>query len=355
MSESHSAASQPPSSFKVDKNTINEPDRQGRRSESFDPWAFLSRLMGPPGIVILGQLVLQAVAWGFYGALCVRGLISVPSFGLLQVVQYKPVAWACTLASTLLSFSSTCLFSWGVRQVITLRLREGMTFATFVWSVKIASRSFSRDRKQRKWIVLSLAVVALTGAQTSGWNTLLTPEFSSYDTDMIAQELDLSSPLLKPMFSSGALDFGVFDSSDIVSLSVGQTGSGSAALNVIEFFPTSVTFMDNAFNTSTAGILPLAFYPIDATPWFGNGSAVTTLPQTLSGPSGFHSGLSWTSTMYQQGFTADVSCQFENLTRDTTPSLNIDTINGTESSPASVTMSSNCVVPEGSDLSLPLM
>ncbi|KAJ7052281.1 hypothetical protein C8F01DRAFT_626784 [Mycena amicta] len=351
LSDSQSAVGQPPSSSKVDEDTINEPDPHSRKR--FDTRAFLSRLVGAPGIIILGQLVLQGLAWGFYGALWRKGLISVSSFWLVQAFQYKPVAWTSTLASMILAFCSTYLFASAVRQVTTLRLRrEGMTFATFLWSAKIASRSYSLDRKQKKWILLSFAVVVLTSVQTPGWNTLLAPTYFSYDTRIAGRELDLGNPLLKSMFSSGvALDSCVFNSSNLVALSVGETTSGFAALNQYLGFPTSSTFMDDAFNTSTAGILPLAFEDVDASPWFGNASdSVTMLRKALSAPSiGFDNGLAFTSTMYQQGFTADVSCKSQDLTSDTTPSLIIDTINGTNSSlPSLVNMSSNCLAPEGS-------
>ncbi|KAJ6453951.1 hypothetical protein C8R45DRAFT_1192392 [Mycena sanguinolenta] len=342
LSDSQSAVGQPPPASKVNEDTVS--DNSPRR---FDAWLFLSRLVGPPGEVILGQLVLQGAAWGFYAALWRREFISVPLSASLQVAQYKPVVWACTLASTILASRSTFLFSWSVRQMIALRLqKDGMTFATFAWGTRLASGSPSRERREWNWIMLSLIVAALTGAQTSGWSTLLTPLFTSHDTRITAQELDLSNPLLERMFTSGAVDF-----CNLVSLSVSQTGSGFAALNGFLDFPTSLTFMDDAFNTPTAGILPLSFVDVNATPWFGNGS-VSTLPGTLSAPStGFHNGLAWTSTLYQQGFTAEVSCSFENLTSHTTPSLIIQTTNCTDdSSPSHVSMSSNCVVPEGSEL-----
>jgi hypothetical protein len=51
--------------------------------------------------------------------------------------------------------------------------------------------------------------------------------------------------------------------------------------------------------------------------------------------------------MRDEGFTADVSCEFKDLTQDTTPSLSVET---TDSSPPLVKMSSTCAVPDGSDL-----
>jgi hypothetical protein len=59
--------------------------------------------------------------------------------------------------------------------------------------------------------------------------------------------------------------------------------------------------------------------------------------------------------MHTQGFTANVTCEFQNLTADSTPSLAIlsDTVkdwaSGSQSLAVTHTkMSSNCVVPDGS-------
>ncbi|KAJ7221897.1 hypothetical protein C8J57DRAFT_1593600 [Mycena rebaudengoi] len=332
-------------------------DPQGGRT-------FVSKLWGPVGIVILGQLSLQAAAWGFFGAIWLRGLISVPSFGLFLVDSFQLIDWVCTLASTVLTGCSSFLFSWAIHQSITLHLRkEGMSFATFFRSVQIASRLHIWEPKHLSWTVLSIAVAALATSQTSGWSVLLRPTVSYHKTHITGSELDLSSSLLRPMLSSGALDF-----SDLVALSVGQTGSGyAAALYGEKSLPTSLTLLDKAFNTATGGILPLAFYDLDASPWFGN---KTVLPKVLSAPSvGFHNGLAWTSSINQQGehldnstsrqrlmceegFTADVSCEMRDLKPDTTPSLTIDITNGTESSPASVRIASNCVAPGGTQFNV---
>ncbi|KAJ7268986.1 hypothetical protein C8J57DRAFT_329236 [Mycena rebaudengoi] len=368
MLSAQSSVTHLPPSLLRDDATINESDQQrdeisgdektsdpqrrspqvGRETEpSSDPQAgstFVSKLWGPAGIVILGQLILQAAAWGFFAAIWRRGLISVPSFNFDVVDSFQIIHWACTQISTGLAGCSSFLFSWAIQQSITLRLhREGMSFATFFWSMQISSRSRIWELKHLKWTVLSIAVVALAGAQTSGWSTLLTPELFYHKTRVTGREFDLSSSLLQPMLSNGALDFCVFNSTYLVALSVGQTGSGYAALNGDEGFPTSLTLLDNAFNTSTSGILPLAFGDLDTNPWFGN---MTTLPKALSAPPvGFHNGLSWKSSINQQGFTADVSCKMQDLKPDTTPSITITTINETQSSPAVVNMTSNCEVP----------
>ncbi|KAJ7795175.1 hypothetical protein B0H14DRAFT_3158777 [Mycena olivaceomarginata] len=326
----------------------------------FPVQAFLSKLMGPPGKVICGQLILQIMTWGFFVAVWKQGPVDIPTMGLPQAALLKAVGFVCTWISTGFAMFSSFLFSWGVRHSITLHLNgEGMTFATFLSSVQIASRSLIRDPKQLRWTILSIGVVALASAQTSGWSTFLKPGVLYYSTKLTGQELDLSSLLLQPMLSSGALNYCTFDSTNLVALTVGQTASGYSALNGI-LFPTSLTLMDNAFQTSTAGILPLTFGAVNASSWFPN----ATLPATLSAPSaGFRHNIAVTSSIRQQGeladdyqrrilmreegFTADVNCEFKDLTQDTTPSLSVET---TDSSPSLVKMSSTCAVPDGSDL-----
>ncbi|KAJ7114494.1 hypothetical protein C8R44DRAFT_881330 [Mycena epipterygia] len=131
-------------------------------------------------------------------------------------------------------------------------------------------------------MAVSIAVFLLTGMQTSGWNTLLLPTVSTYDTDVNGRELDLTSPRLRSMLTSGEIDFCVSNSSDLVALSVGQTGSGFAALNGDLDFPTSLTLMDNLFNTSTGGILPVAFRYANVSAWFPD---ATSIPAALTAPS----------------------------------------------------------------------
>ncbi|KAJ7908570.1 hypothetical protein B0H13DRAFT_2016354 [Mycena leptocephala] len=335
-----------------DKND-QETSYDSRSRGEFSLWGFLSKFWGLPGIVICGQLLLQGAAWGFFGAIWLRGLISIPSFGLPPAVWFKPVAWLCTQISTGLAGLSSLLFSLAVRQSITLYLNgEGMTFATFLSSVQISSASIILDTKKIKWTMLSIVVFALANAQTSGWNTLLTPGIFNHDTEATGRELDLASPILQTLFSAGALDTCVLDSPRLVALSVGQSASGYAALNGDLGFPESVSLLDQPFNTSTAGILPLNFYETNVSSWFPN---TTTIPATLSAPTvGFRHGLSWTSSMNQQGFTADVRCNFANLEPDA-PSVSVNITNGTDSFvPSHVQIRSNCAVPNGSDPRFPI-
>ncbi|KAJ7828695.1 hypothetical protein B0H14DRAFT_2594542 [Mycena olivaceomarginata] len=81
------------------------------------------------------------------------------------------------IVSTGLAFCSSYLFSWGVRQAITLHLNgEGMSLSDFISSVKVSGASAVRDRQKLKLTALSIAVFVMAGQQISGWNTLLTPQ-----------------------------------------------------------------------------------------------------------------------------------------------------------------------------------
>ncbi|KAJ6453806.1 hypothetical protein C8R45DRAFT_1112355 [Mycena sanguinolenta] len=146
------------------------------------------------------------------------------------------------------------------------------------------------------------------------------------------------------MLASGEIDFCVTDSSDLVALSVGQTGSGFSAVNGALDFTTSLTLMDNSFNTSTGGILPVAFSSANVSRWFPD---ATIIPAALTAPTiRLNNGLSWTWSIVQQGPVQALVT--DNLTADTTPSLSVN-ITGAVNSSSSIEVSSTCLGPPGSD------
>ncbi|KAK7046345.1 hypothetical protein R3P38DRAFT_3307732 [Favolaschia claudopus] len=309
----------------------------------------LSKLWGAPGLVVGGQFLLQVIAWTFFCVVWAQGLVAIPSLGFPKAVWLKPLAFLFTSISHGLAFVSTFLFSWGVQQSLILDLRTvGMPFQTFLSGMYISSQAVIPDLRSPKWTALSLIAFALCSQQTSGWNTLLTPQTFVFDDVIGGREADLSSSGLKTMFAAGALDGCVYNSSRLISMAVGQTESGYSALHRDPSFPTSLTFLDHNFNTSTAGIFPMLFNEQDSNSWFPH---TTGFPASLSQPSiSFRRGLSWTSTINQQGFTADVSCKFQNLTPSSTPSLTIrpnSSLDGAQSSPSLHNITSPCAAPGG--------
>ncbi|KAJ7212813.1 hypothetical protein B0H12DRAFT_1079372 [Mycena haematopus] len=284
----------------------------GQRSGKFELSALLSKLRGPMGIVVCGQMILLITAWGFFSAVQTRGFIALPSSTALWVIAHTHLVTVIfTMISTGLSLCSSFLFSWGIRQSITLYLHgEGMSLAAFISSVKISSRSLILDARKGRWSAMSIAVFVLTVVQTSCWSALITPGQIDFEAPLTASELDLSNPRLQSLQSGGTLDYCVVNTS--------QTESGYAAVKSGIGFPASVTLMDQTFNLSTAGILPQTLYGVNASSWF-TGSDATFIPTTLGSDIVLPEGLLSSSySMTQQGFTADVTCEFQDLPADTT-------------------------------------
>ncbi|KAJ7458140.1 hypothetical protein FB451DRAFT_1406453 [Mycena latifolia] len=282
-------------------------------------------VVGWPALVICGQVIIQVFAWSFFAVVQSRGFIALP---------YSTASWAkdnphlvtllSTLISTALAAWSSFLFSFGVRHSVALYLRRPMSLSTFVSTVNISGRSLVLDPRKWKWSAMSIGVIILTGVQTSGWSTFLTPGGIVIQTPVSGSELDLSSPVLRQMYSSSPQIFQdcIDDGSLRPAFIVGGTESGYALSKHNMGSPASFTLMDQTFNVSTAGILPTPLRDVNASTWFPN---MTVIPSTVQGLSALPEGLSSNYTMRQQGFSADVTCEFRNLTDTTTPSVGFRT------------------------------
>ncbi|KAF7375806.1 hypothetical protein MSAN_00470400 [Mycena sanguinolenta] len=312
----------------------------GQRSgpKKFRLRAFLSKLMGPPGIVVCGQMILLITAWGVFSAVQIRKFIALPYSAALWVNAHTHlVTFIFTMISTGLSLCSSFLFSWGMRQSITLRLRgEGMSLAKFISSVKISSRSPILDAQNRRRSAMSITVLVLTVVQTSwfvghvddvlyltvtmasSWSGLLTPGQIDFEVALSGYEIDLRNARLQSLQSTGVLDYCVINTTNLASFYVGQTESGYAALKGDIPLPASLTLMDKTFNLSTGGILPQTSYSVNTTSWFID-TDITNIPSNIETLADVPTGLMFPSyTVRQQGFTADVSCEFQDLPADTT-------------------------------------
>ncbi|KAJ6578517.1 hypothetical protein B0H19DRAFT_1338700 [Mycena capillaripes] len=272
-------------------------------SHRFELGAFLSKLAGWPAIVIGGHLILQTAAWSLFAVVEARAFLALPYSSALWARNHThPLTLVSTLISTVLAAASSFLFSWGLRQSIAIHLhREGMSLAQFISSVKISSRSLILEPHRWKWSVPSIALVILTGVQTTGWSTLITPLPINVPTPLNGSELDLSSQLLQQMQSSSALDTCVYGSSDLPVFTVGQAESGYGVLKNNLGFPSSLTLMDQTFNVNTAGILPLTLFDPDglfdtnSSSWFAGTTAIPgTLKPFLDLPDGLSSNYSTT-------------------------------------------------------------
>ncbi|KAJ7866159.1 hypothetical protein B0H13DRAFT_2670784 [Mycena leptocephala] len=286
-----------------------------------------SNFLGWPTAVILGQVFIQCLGWGFLIAVKAHGDIPL-SFGLAHWVKNNGhlVTLLATLIATMLSGTTSFLFSYAIRRSMSLYLYRPVSLGTLGASVSISMRSVVFHRRSWKWPTVSLVFFFLTGVQTSGWSTLLTPVTIVVSTPLVGSDVDLSSPILGQMYdplNDSVLDYCVWDETDSKSLYTVQTESGYAAARATLGKPSTFTLMNQVFNVSTGGILPAYLSTIDYGAWFTNGSFIPPTTHNVSRlpPRGFSTNYS----MVQQGFTADVSCSFRNLTGHTTPSLRYET------------------------------
>ncbi|KAJ6553002.1 hypothetical protein B0H19DRAFT_1377709 [Mycena capillaripes] len=284
---------------------------------------FIFKMLGWPVAIILSQITLQGLGWGFFGAVRARGQISLPFHVALWVRDNAHlVTLIATMISTLFAGCSSFLFSYAIRKSLSLYLSRPMRLATLGASVSISMRKMIFHRRHWKWPLVSVIFLILTGFQTSGWSTLLTPITIVVPTPLFGSELDLSSPNI----NLSETDYGLCSSSGGLygSIAVDRSESGYAAAKAAFGYPAVLTLMDQSFNISTGGILAALLNTEDSGQ--GNGSVwyanQTWIPATTRFPLAAH-GISTNYSMVQQGFTADVSCSVQTLGNLTSPSLQL--------------------------------
>ncbi|KAJ7675592.1 hypothetical protein DFH06DRAFT_662965 [Mycena polygramma] len=214
---------------------------------------------------------------------------------------------------------SSFLFSYAIRRSMSLYLYRPVSIATLGASVSISMRSIIFHRRSWKWPAVSLVFFILTGVQTSSWSTLLTPVTIIVSTPLVGSEIDLSSPILHQMWSnrSDTLQhcWNATTADPTAYASVPE--SGYAAASAVMGQESTAMVMNQAFNVSTSGILPVLLKSFDVSAWIASSAIPPTAHTMWSANGAFSSNYS----LDQQGFTMNVSCSFQNLTNATTPSV----------------------------------
>ncbi|KAJ6496330.1 hypothetical protein C8R45DRAFT_926840 [Mycena sanguinolenta] len=221
------------------------------------------------------------------------------------------------------------LFSVALRRAIAFSLTQPMTLGDLSSTISLASRGLIFTRRQWKWGLVSIALILLTGIQTSGWTTLIHPVPVVIEVPLHGTELDLASSTLGTLQESGdpGVKYCIHATSQLPLFTVGDTESGHATIKASIGMPASLDFLDQTFNVSTGGILPATF---DNVVLFGE---PTKILATLQDIPDLTIGLSSNYSVTQQGlravrnltsgegFSADVSCRAQNLSNSTRPSL----------------------------------
>ncbi|KAJ7438767.1 hypothetical protein FB451DRAFT_1416048 [Mycena latifolia] len=280
---------------------------------------FLSKLWGWPAMVICGQTILIVFAWSFFGVLQSRGFIALPRSSAAWAQDHsRSVTLISTLISTLLSAYSSFLFSFGVRRSIALQLRRPTSLATFVSALRISRRS--PVLTPRRWTAPSFVIILLAGLQTSIFVIMQNTVALGSPALVSSSELDLSSPVLRQMPTTGTLHDCTNVSSTLAAFLAGQRASGYALARNTTGAPASFTLMDQTWNVSTAGILPATLSDVNASIWFLD---ITIIPASIKPDNSLPHGISSNYSMNQPGFSVDVTCELQSSTANVEPSLTV--------------------------------
>ncbi|KAJ7043367.1 hypothetical protein C8F04DRAFT_1074525 [Mycena alexandri] len=264
-----------------------------------------------PALVILGQLCLQGLGWGFLAVVKYQGPLALPhAFASWVADNPHLVTLIATLISTLLAGCSSFFFSYALRRSMSLYLLRPMSLAALGASVNISMRSLVFHRRNWKWPAVSLLCFIMAGIQTSVWSTLITPVKVTISTPLVGREIDLASPILQQLILNDPQTLAVCQAAENgTEVYGGVPESGYASGQSYLGLPAAVSLLGKGFNVSTRGILAASLNDTVVGSWFVPATAQSLDPRLK--------GISDNYSMVQQGFSADVSCSLETLSNDT--------------------------------------
>lgn len=284
----------------------------------------------PPGhrwplLVIVGQLSILAIGWGFYAAVVAKGQIPLP-VSVANTVQLHPESreYMVTFISVILSTITSFLFAQAIRHGLVVRLAspDALSVSTLGYGMTVGHKSLIWDVSQIHW-TLTAAFFSLAGiTQTPGWTTLFTPRLILIHTPLQGTEIDFSSPAFQESYQS----LSPFVNKTVLwtALIPLYSQSGFTATSARFGDPGYIRLDEFLYNVSTNGILALNLQQSNHSFGFDSPIPVRTFNTTAT-----PQGLSTNYSMTQQGLTANVSCSQVNLSPTSDPPLNttVQTLN----------------------------
>ncbi|KAK7006257.1 hypothetical protein R3P38DRAFT_3037589 [Favolaschia claudopus] len=248
---------------------------------------------GWPGVVIFAQLSLWTITALVVMLLCKRGGLAFPHWlGVFAQEQPHFVELMTAQMATVMALWSTSVYAW----------------ATSVSSMF--------NIKKQWWLVI--CIVSITGQQIWAWTKFLEPRTIALMYPLVGNELDLSAPLWQQLNYDPTVGSCIQSSMKSGTSRMGWMASGSAAVaDELSGFPTSFKLFGHLIQGSTGGALPLSLNPTESRLWFPNDHFPDMDMSGLSGGINPPPNLRWRyHSIDQQGFTAEVSCEFQGAPDD---------------------------------------
>ncbi|KAK6996488.1 hypothetical protein R3P38DRAFT_3071040, partial [Favolaschia claudopus] len=248
---------------------------------------------GWPGIVIFAQLSLWTITAVVVISQCKRGGLAFPHWlGVFAQEQPHLIELMTTQMATVMALWSTSIYVWATGVSSTFNI------------------------KKQWWLVI--CILSITGQQIWAWTKFLEPRTIALMYPLVGNELDLSAPLWQQLNDDPIVGSCIQSSMKSGTSRMGWMASGSAAVaDELSGFPASFKLFGPLIHGSTGGALPLSLNPTESRLWFPNDHFPDMDMSGLSGGINPPPNLRWRyHSIDQQGFTADVSCEFQGAADD---------------------------------------
>ncbi|KAG1785262.1 uncharacterized protein HD556DRAFT_1423453 [Suillus plorans] len=273
--------------------------------------------------IISSQVIILACGYGFVGAVLYYDYLSPPDQAA-SLWEHHPqeLTTVITLIATVLSVTTTTLFTISIKEALRYRITQPISLVQLGAGVALAKGSIILRHEHLRLTTLTLFIFGVLRLLTAGWITLLTPTYFLWPIQMQGSELDITgtafSNLLYEEFQKEGVN--AIQDNSFAILDVGGTLSGVSAAGYTFGLPGIFNFNGAKYDVSTQGIVPtIESYsgshgipgPDGIRLGFTGGKVTVdtvSLPgkhNSVSIPQGFSRNYS----MWQQGLTANVSCQ----------------------------------------------
>ncbi|KAH7927039.1 hypothetical protein BV22DRAFT_1127714 [Leucogyrophana mollusca] len=288
--------------------------------------ASFSRLRIWQIFVIVAQVFVLTFGWAFLAAVLCYEYIPLPD-RIADFAHRFPseMTLVTTLIATMLSVTTAFLFTAAVKDALRHRMSQPISLITLTAGIALTKGTHIWKPRHLRLTALTWLIFAVLTSLTAGWTTLLAPTLINVEIGMSGTELDVAgdafSDLLGQELAGAAVE--IHDNSFEI-IDIGGILSGVAAAGINFGLPGTFNFNGAKYNLSTGGVIPaIASYagsnetPDQTRLSFSGGQVpVNTAPDGGRFEQSIPPGFSRNYTMYQQGLSANVSCESRNLSGD---------------------------------------
>ncbi|KAG1815343.1 hypothetical protein EV424DRAFT_1107063 [Suillus variegatus] len=273
--------------------------------------------------IIISQVIILACGYGFIGAVLYYEYLSPPDQAA-NLWEHHPqeLTIVITLIATILSVITTTFFTISIKEALRHRITQPISLVELGTGVALAKGSIILRHEHLRLTTMTLFIFGVLRLLTAGWITLLTPTYFLWPFQMQGSELDITgtafSNLLYQEFQTEGVD--AIQDNSFAILDIGGTLSGVSAAGYNFGLPGIFNFNGAKYDVSTQGIVPTieGYSGSNGVPGPGGtrlgftGGKVTVDTVSLPGKHtsvSISQGFSRNYSMWQQGLTANVSCQ----------------------------------------------